>query len=234
MRLGARYERGKGHLLFVRASSRRKDRSAAAAAASPVTLIYRRNRTTTFLRRGVDVVLAFFALVLASPIMAVAMLAILAEDGGPVLFKQRRIGRFERTFTIYKLRTMKVQACGDRPSPTGAADDRVTRVGKILRKTSVDELPQLFNVILGHMSLVGPRPEMPFIVSRYQDWQHLRHLVTPGLTCIWQTTCRSTIPLASPEATAFDLEYIRNASPALDLQLLIRTAAAIVRPNGAF
>jgi lipopolysaccharide/colanic/teichoic acid biosynthesis glycosyltransferase len=221
-------------LISVTASSRRKDQRTPELAGSPVTLIYRRNRVTTFLRRCVDAALASLALVLASPIIAAAMLAIFVEDGGPVLFRQRRIGRFERTFTMYKLRTMRVEACGDRPSPTGKGDERITRVGRLLRKTSIDELPQLLNVMLGHMSLIGPRPEMPFIVARYENWQHLRHLVTPGLTCIWQTTCRSTIPLASPEATAFDLEYIRRASPALDLQLLIRTAAAIVRPNGAF
>ena len=137
-------------------------------------------------------------------------------------------------FTIYKLRTMKREHCGDRPSPTTSSDDRITRVGRIIRMTSIDELPQLANVILGHMSLVGPRPEMAIIMRKYEDWQHLRHLVTPGITCIWQTTCRKTVPLDRPEATALDLDYIRRASPMLDGALLVRTVATVVFPKGAF
>jgi lipopolysaccharide/colanic/teichoic acid biosynthesis glycosyltransferase len=198
------------------------------------TLVYRENRTFRRLRRAFDITVASCALVVAAPILAVACAAIVLEDQGPVLFRQRRAGRFERTFTIYKLRTMRLDSCDDRPSPTTGTDRRITRVGRFLRKTSIDELPQLLNVLLGDMSLIGPRPEMPMMVGRYESWQHLRHLVSPGITCIWQTTCRSTVPLDRPQATALDLDYIERASPLLDVSLLIRTVLSIVLPKGAY
>ncbi|HMD03341.1 MAG TPA: sugar transferase [Candidatus Baltobacteraceae bacterium] len=202
--------------------------------AGEIALIYRPNPAAYRMRRIVDVVLAALLLILALPIVVVACLAIVLEDGLPVVFRQRRAGRFERTFTIYKLRTMRQAECGDRQSPTHARDPRVTAVGRILRKTSIDELPQLFNVLRGDMSLIGPRPEMPLIIGRYERWQHLRHLVTPGITCIWQATCRSRIPLDRPEATALDIDYIRTASPALDWSLLVRTFLVVVLRRGAY
>jgi lipopolysaccharide/colanic/teichoic acid biosynthesis glycosyltransferase len=197
-------------------------------------LIYRENRLTKGSRRVIDVLLALSILTVALPVLALACLAIYLEDGGPVFFRQRRAGRFERLFTIHKLRTMKLDRCDDRPSPTNATDERITRVGKFIRKTSIDELPQLFNVLLGHMSLIGPRPEMALIMRRYENWQHLRHLITPGITGIWQTTCRKTVPMDQPEATALDLDYIRRASPLLDGVLLLQTLRTVVFPKGAF
>jgi lipopolysaccharide/colanic/teichoic acid biosynthesis glycosyltransferase len=152
----------------------------------------------------------------------------------PVIFKQRRAGRFERLFTIYKLRTMRSEACVDGPAPADESDPRVTRVGRILRRTSIDELPQLINVLRGEMSIVGPRPEMPLMLERYETWQHLRHLVTPGLTCIWQISARSNIPLHRPEATTLDIDYIRRASPRLDSLLLARTIYSVVFSKGAY
>jgi len=136
-------------------------------------------------------------------------------------------------FTIYKLRTMRKSDCGDRPKPSSKEDRRVTNVGRILRKASIDELPQFFNVLRGDMSLIGPRPEMRMMLQRYEAWQHLRHLVSPGITCIWQTTCRSTVPLERPEATKLDLDYIRQASPLLDGALLLRTVLTVVSQKGA-
>jgi lipopolysaccharide/colanic/teichoic acid biosynthesis glycosyltransferase len=197
-------------------------------------LIYRENLFTRRTRRAIDIFLALAILIVAIPVMAFACLAIFLEDGGPVVFRQRRAGRFERLFTIFKLRTMKRERCDDRPSPSSRDDDRITIVGKFIRKVSIDELPQLFNVLLGHMSLIGPRPEMALIMRRYEKWQHLRHLVAPGITCIWQTTCRKTVPLDRPEATALDLDYIRRASPMLDSVLLLRTLKTVVFPKGAF
>jgi lipopolysaccharide/colanic/teichoic acid biosynthesis glycosyltransferase len=186
------------------------------------------------LRRAFDAVGAALLLAAAGPILLVACLAILIEDGRPIFFKQRRAGRFERLFVIYKLRTMRLDDCGDRPTPKDGSDPRVTRVGRILRKLSIDELPQLANVLRGDMSLVGPRPEMPFQIHGYEKWQHLRHLMTPGLTCIWQTTSRSDIPLHKPEATQLDLDYIRRCSPSLDGQLLALTVKSVVFPKGAY
>ena len=169
-----------------------------------------------------------------SPIILAAAVAIYLEDRGPILFMQKRVGRFERLFTIYKLRTMRLDFCFDGVSPTSGGDARITRVGHFLRKTSIDELPQLVNIIRGEMTLVGPRPEMPFIVRRYARWQRLRHLEVPGLTGLWQITCRKTIPLDQFAATAIDLDYIQRSSPLFDLHLIFRTVASLVRSKGAF
>lgn len=204
------------------------------ALSGELPLIYRPNLMRYRVRRAVDVVVALLLLVVTAPLMLLACLAILIEDGAPVFFTQRRAGRFERTFTIYKLRTMRKELCGDRPSPTHGSDRRVTAVGYVLRKTSIDELPQLFNVLRGEMTTIGPRPEMPMIIRDYERWQHLRHLVTPGITCIWQATCRSRIPLNHPEATALDIDYIKRASPALDGALLLRTFVSVVLQRGAY
>ncbi len=170
----------------------------------------------------------------ALPILLAAAIAIRLEDGGTIFFRQRRVGRFGRVFTIYKLRTMSAADCVDALSPTSGGDARVTRVGAVLRRTSIDELPQLINVLRGEMSVVGPRPEMPFIVKRYEPWQHLRHLATPGITGLWQTTCRSRVPLHRPEATQIDLEYVRTASTGTDSRIVLRTFRALLRADGAY
>jgi lipopolysaccharide/colanic/teichoic acid biosynthesis glycosyltransferase len=196
-------------------------------------LIYRPNLGAYRVRRLVDVSLALMLMVIAVPIVAIACLTILLEDGRPLFFRQRRAGRFERVFTIYKLRTMRKDLCHDAQSPTHGRDPRITSVGRFLRKASIDELPQLLNVLLGDMTIIGPRPEMPIIIGKYERWQHLRHLITPGITCIWQATCRSRIPLNHPEATALDIDYIRRASPALDGSLLVRTFLSVVLQRGA-
>jgi lipopolysaccharide/colanic/teichoic acid biosynthesis glycosyltransferase len=195
--------------------------------------VFRVDRGMERARRCADVIVACAALLLALPIMIVAALAIALEDRGPILFRQRRIGRFGRPFTIYKFRSMRVDRCEDRVKPSDGTDARITRVGRFLRKTSVDELPQLFNVLLGHMAIVGPRPEMPFLVGRYEPWQHLRHLVKPGITGLWQTTCRSTLPMQHPNATKLDLEYVRRASVSTDLHIIVRTFSALISGRGA-
>jgi lipopolysaccharide/colanic/teichoic acid biosynthesis glycosyltransferase len=198
-------------------------------------LIYRFRPRSASSRRLLDFCVALGALALATPILLAAALAIKLEDGGPVLFQQKRVGRFGRLFTIYKLRTMKIKVCGDAPSPKHSNDDRITGVGRILRKTSIDELPQLLNVLNGTMALVGPRPEMPFIVrQKYLDWQHLRHLAMPGVTGLWQATCRSKIALDKPEATLIDLQYIENASPLTDGKIMLRTVHSLFSARGAY
>lgn len=198
---------------------------------APPIFTYKRSRADRN-RRIVDLFGAVALGTLTLPILLVALLAIFLEDGRPLIFRQRRVGRFGRLFTIYKLRTMKASACGEahKPSP---GDSGITRVGTILRRFSIDELPQLFNILCGDMSIVGPRPEMPFIVRRYEKWQHLRLLANPGLTCIWQTQCRSTVPLDHPRATTMDLEYIERASPAVDAELILRTFGAVFSARGA-
>ncbi len=203
-------------------------------AATGEALIYRHNGSYFNTRRIIDIVVASLALIVSSPLLLLAALAIKLEDRGPVMFTQKRVGRYEKLFTIYKLRTMRMTACGDAASPTTDRDSRISRVGLFLRKSSIDELPQFINVLKGDMTLVGPRPEMPFIVKKYEDWQHLRHLVTPGITGLWQATCRSKIPLHKPEATMIDLAYIATASHATDGKIILKTVHALVVARGAY
>jgi lipopolysaccharide/colanic/teichoic acid biosynthesis glycosyltransferase len=188
-------------------------------------LVFRRWRHAERARRSADLLVACPALALLWPIILVAALAVALEDGGPILFRQRRVGRYGKLFTMYKLRTMRVNRCEDCLKPRDGADPRITRVGRVLRKTSIDELPQLFNVVAGEMSIVGPRPEMVFVVRAYEPWQHLRYLVKPGITGLWQTTCRSTVPLEHPEATKIDL--------GTDAIIIARTVVALVSASGA-
>lgn len=199
-----------------------------------VRIAFRENAPYLRSQRLFDLTIAAVALILCLPILALAVLAIRMEDGGPILFRQRRVGRYGRLFTLYKLRTMRVDVCGDGLKPKGGSDPRITRVGRVLRRTSIDELPQLVNVFCGDMAIVGPRPEQPFLVRRYEKWQHLRHLAKPGLTGLWQITCRSTIPLHEPAATQIDLEYIRTASIVTDSYIFVRTFRALFASKGAF
>src|ERR1035441_1152470 len=202
-----------GGVQFSAIKVERGEASTPAASAPPRhNLIFRENIRYVRLRRVLDASAALIVLVVVTPILLAASFAILLEDGRPIFFRQQRVGRFGRLFNMYKLRTMQKTKCVDNLSPTSGRDPRITRVGHWLRKSSIDELPQLINVICGEMTFVGPRPEMPFLVREYEPWQHLRHLVTPGVTGFWQTTCRSTVPLHLPEATMLDLEYVRNAS----------------------
>ncbi len=200
----------------------------------PKLLIYRNRPQRERVRRALDTILACGALVFTSPILFAAALAIYLEDGGPIFFAQERVGRFGKSFIIYKLRTMKLAALGDKPSPKVADDSRITRVGRLLRKTSIDELPQLINIGKGEMALVGPRPEMPFVVQSYESWQHLRLLVTPGLTGLWQVKARKTIALERPEATMIDIDYIRTSTTLRDMSIIAQTIRAIIRPKGAY
>jgi lipopolysaccharide/colanic/teichoic acid biosynthesis glycosyltransferase len=200
----------------------------------PSRIVYRRNVRYERVSRVIDIVLVSCAMIVALPLIALGAAAIALEGGGSPFFVQNRVGRYGRIFRIYKLRTMKPEACVDALSPTSSRDPRITRVGAFLRKTSIDELPQLFNVLIGDMALVGPRPEMPHVVRTYARWQHLRHLARPGLTGLWQTTCRSIIPLADPKATELDLEYVRTASHGTDLFLILRTIVIVLAMKGAW
>ncbi len=213
---------------------RSESESPSSAGKLSLRLIFRENPPHVRLRRVLDVFGAAILLVACAPIFCSAVVAILIEDGQPIFFRQRRVGRFGRLFDMYKLRTMRKEKCIDDFSPTTGRDPRITRVGSWLRKSSIDELPQLINVIRGDMTFVGPRPEMPFLVRNYEPWQHLRHLVTPGMTGLWQITCRSTVPLHLPEATLLDLEYVRKASYLTDAVVIAKTLKMLVAPNGAF
>ncbi len=190
------------------------------------------------LKRWLDVVVALILLILLLPLLLTVACVLRLAGGGPVLFKQKRIGRNGKAFIIYKFRTMRVDGEAvqlhivDGKSHKVPNDPRVTRLGKFLRQTSIDELPQLFNILKGDMSFVGPRPELPEIVSKYEEWQHERHLVTPGLTGWWQVEGRGKQPMH--QFTHLDIYYVENQSFSLDMHILLRTVRVVLARTGAF
>jgi lipopolysaccharide/colanic/teichoic acid biosynthesis glycosyltransferase len=176
--------------------------------------------------RALDVAGAGLGLALASPVLAAAALAIKLDDGGPVLYRQRRVGYEGRDFDLLKLRTMVV---GAETQGAGWAvdrgDPRITRVGRVLRRLSLDELPQLWNVVRGDMSLIGPRPTLRYQVDQYTPRQRQRLSVRPGLTGWAQVNGRTKLPW--DERIELDLWYVENRSPWLDLKILARTPLAL-------
>ena len=178
------------------------------------------------MNRVADVAIAGSALVLASPVLAIAALAIKLEDGGPVLYRQTRVGRDGVDFELLKLRTMVV---GAETQGAGYAvdrgDPRITRVGRILRRLSLDELPQLWNVLRGDMSVIGPRPTLRYQVDRYTERQRHRLDVKPGITGWAQVHGRAALPW--DERIELDVWYVEHRSPRLDLKILGRTPFAL-------
>jgi lipopolysaccharide/colanic/teichoic acid biosynthesis glycosyltransferase len=178
-------------------------------------------------RRAVDIVVSALALALASPVLALAMLAIRLESRGPAIYRQRRSGLRGREFDVLKLRTMVE---GAEHIGAGLAvnedDARITRVGALLRRTSLDELPNLLNVLRGEMSLIGPRPTLPVQVEQYTERQRGRLAVKPGLTGWAQVNGRASLPWA--QRIELDLYYIEHRSLALDLRIVWRTLAMVL------
>lgn len=183
-------------------------------------------------KRAADIAVGACGLVLCLPVFAVIAAAVKMESPGPVMFAQQRVGRGGRHFTMYKFRTMQTDADVYAVAPNDVHDPRVTRCGRVLRRLSLDELPQLANILRGDMSLVGPRPEMPFLVERYEPWQRRRLAVRPGLTCLWQVVGRKELPLHSH--LEYDLYYLRHRGWMLDLLILLRTVPAVLQRRGAF
>lgn len=183
-------------------------------------------------KRLVDFILASFFILVLSPLVLVIGLAIKLNSKGPVIFKQKRVGLRGRHFTMYKFRSMSIEAPKYAPTPNSPEDSRITRVGKWMRRTSLDELPQLFNVFRGDMSLVGPRPEMPFIVEQYTAFQKQRLEAKPGITGVWQISAFRGEPIH--ENIEYDLFYLENRSLLLDLAIIVKTAWSVVRGIGAF
>jgi exopolysaccharide biosynthesis polyprenyl glycosylphosphotransferase len=194
-------------------------------------------------KRALDVIGAGIGLLLLAPVFALLALVIRADDRGPVFFRQTRVGRGGREFSILKFRTMCVDAearmAALAQSNEGAGplfkmkdDPRVTRVGSFLRRTSLDELPQLWNVLTGSMSLVGPRPALPREVALYEDFADRRLLVTPGITGLWQVSGRSDLDWA--DGVRLDLHYVENWSFVHDVVILARTIPSVLRSRGAY
>lgn len=196
-----------------------------------------------FIKRSMDVVGAAIGLVLASPIMLVTAIAVKRCDGGPVIFAQERVGKDGRHFKMYKFRSMYQDAEArlaelqkynqvDGPAFKMVNDPRITPVGKFIRKTSIDELPQLLNILKGEMSIVGPRPPLPREVAQYSDWDWGRLAVKPGLTCYWQVSGRSDVSF--DEWMRLDLKYVEEQGLWTDLKILFKTVAVVLRGDGAY
>ena len=185
-----------------------------------------------WLKRAFDIVGALAALALLAPLGLWIALRIRLDSSGPVFFVHTRVGRNGKPFRLYKFRTMQADSHPYRTAPSDREDPRLTRYGRWLRRSSLDELPQLLNVLTGSMSLVGPRPEMPFIVDGYQDWQRRRLSVVPGITGLWQILGRKDLPLH--ENLQYDFYYIHNRSLLFDLSILLRTIGAVLTRRGAF
>jgi lipopolysaccharide/colanic/teichoic acid biosynthesis glycosyltransferase len=185
------------------------------------------------IRRAVDVVVSAFGLALSAPVVALAALAIRLETPGHPIYRQRRVGKDGREFDVYKLRTM---VAGAEHLGAGLAvnegDARITRVGALLRLTSIDELPNLVNVLRGDMTLIGPRPTVPVQVAQYTPRQMGRLAVKPGLTGWAQVNGRNALPWS--ERIELDLHYIEHRSLRLDLEILRRTAAVLLKREGAY
>ncbi len=185
-----------------------------------------------------DLIIGVLSLILLLPLLAICALAVRITLGKQVLFKQARIGRNGRAFTMYKFRTMRpdrrvhidltVPYAGPerRMTHKHRDDPRHTALGRVMRKFSLDELPQVFNVLKGDMSIVGPRPQLVALVEQFDPWEHDRHLVRPGLTGLWQISERGTTPME--ECSHYDIEYIRTVSAWLDLKIMLLTPFAVL------
>lgn len=213
-------------------------------------------RSVLFVKRTIDFVGSSIMLILLAPLFFVIALAVKLSSRGPVFYRQQRVGRYGQTFTFLKFRSMFmnndsnvhkdfvtrliVSKAGETaPKETGESvykltnDKRITRVGKVLRRTSLDELPQFINVLKGEMSLVGPRPPIPYELAAYQTWHRHRLLaVKPGITGLWQVMGRSSVRF--DEMVRLDLRYASTWTPWLDLKILLRTPGAVIRGSGAY
>jgi lipopolysaccharide/colanic/teichoic acid biosynthesis glycosyltransferase len=205
-------------------------------------------------KRAVDIALACAGILFLSPLMILIAVAVKLSSPGPVFFTQRRAGLKGRPFTLLKFRTM-VDGCKDnvhrdyvtrlikgeggaigkqpvqKPMSKLMHDERITAIGRFLRAWSLDELPQLFNVLKGEMSLVGPRPALPYEVTSYREWHRRRLDAVPGITGLWQVRGRNTVTF--DEMVRMDISYIEHWSPGLDLKILLQTFSAVLRRQGA-
>lgn len=196
-----------------------------------------------FVKRTLDIIFSSVGLVCLSPLMAVIAYKIKKEDNGPIFYKQVRVGKNGRRFEMYKFRSMVINAdqllkqLRDKSDVKGAMfkmkhDPRITKVGNFIRQHSLDELPQLVNVLKGDMSLVGPRPPLPSEVRQYTDYDKQRLYVMPGCTGLWQATKRNDVGF--DDMVKIDLEYIQHASLSYDLWIILKTVIIIFKPNSSY
>lgn len=200
-----------------------------------IPILRRRERRVSpyylVIKRVLDFTLALFFIVLLSPLYVLIGALIKFESKGPIIFKQKRVGLRGRQFSFYKFRSMFVEAPKYARTPSDPSDPRITRIGRWIRRTSLDELPQLFNVLRGDMSLVGPRPEMPFITDTYSSLERQRLEAKPGITGVWQISAFRGEPIHAN--IEYDLFYIENRSVLLDISIIIKTILSVIRGVGA-
>jgi lipopolysaccharide/colanic/teichoic acid biosynthesis glycosyltransferase len=182
-------------------------------------------------KRSFDILGSLVLLVMLSPFLFLTAILIKLDSPGPVFFRHDRVGKDGKLFLLWKFRSMKLTVPKYEASPRSSDDARLTRAGRLLRRMSIDELPQLFNVLQGEMSLVGPRPEMPFIVARYRPLERQRLAAKPGITGLWQISAARSFPIH--EHLQYDLHYIRNQNAILDFAILLRTITAVLGGVGA-
>jgi len=201
-----------------------------------IPLITRADRSQGLLgrvaKRGLDIVVSLVLLLLSAPLWVIVSFLIKRESPGPVLFVQTRIGKDGKVFKMSKFRTMHQHLSGDAPAPNSPYDPRITHIGRWLRRYSLDELPQLLNVLTGEMSMVGPRPEMSFIVEKYGAMERERLRAKPGITGLWQISYARQ--MAIHDNLDYDLYYIEHQSLLLDVVILVLTSFAIVKGTGAY
>jgi lipopolysaccharide/colanic/teichoic acid biosynthesis glycosyltransferase len=220
--------------------------SATAILAQALGEVRRRDLAYTATKRTMDVLVAVTLLLILLPVLVIVAIAIRLETRGPIVYRGDRIGRFGNRFTMMKFRSMRADCDASAHAAFVQSllrddtkcdlykvpqDPRITRVGAFLRRTSLDELPQLWNVLRGDMSLVGPRPDVPYAVENYADWMHRRLDAKPGMTGLWQVSGRSRLSLL--EMYRLDVSYVGSASLAYDLRILVRTPSALLVRNGA-
>lgn len=203
---------------------------------------YKKSAVYYFVKRSMDLILSFLGIIAFSPMMLMVAIAIKLDSRGPIIFSQMRVGMNGKPFKMYKFRSMVDDAeelldnLRSKNEMTGPMfkikkDPRITRVGKFIRRTSIDELPQLFNVIKGDMSLVGPRPNLPQEVIKFTEYQKKKLLVKPGLTCYWQVMGRSNIDFE--QWMKLDIKYIEERNTLLDLKLIFKTFGVFFGDDGA-
>jgi lipopolysaccharide/colanic/teichoic acid biosynthesis glycosyltransferase len=187
--------------------------------------------STGIIKRLFDIVGSLFLLILLLPLFLLVSIMVKLDSPGPVFFRHDRVGRHGKHFVLWKFRSMRTDVPRYEVSPQSVADGRLTRVGRLVRRLSIDEMPQLINVLKGEMSLVGPRPEMPFIVARYHPIERLRLVARPGITGLWQISPARAFPIH--ENLQYDLHYLHNQSLLLDCAIILRTVTAVIHGVGA-
>lgn len=188
-------------------------------------------RSLEIVKRSYDVIASIFLLITLSPLLFLISILIKVDSSGSVFFRHYRVGKNGKNFILWKFRSMKTDVPQYATSPLTVADERLTRVGRLIRRLSIDEIPQLINVLKGEMSLVGPRPEMPFIVERFHPANCDRLSVRPGITGLWQISPARAFPIH--ENLHYDLHYVRNQNLILDCTIILRTIAAVIHGVGA-